>query len=753
MSFRPELFPFLLVLATLFDLVPAQKTAVLDAKETITVEWIYSDEGKRVAAVESYRWLNDNTALLYNRRLPGKEREIEISDPASGERCVLVDRTKANASLKEHLGEEAWTEKEEDADGELPGWPDAFDLNGRWALYVFADDLFLLDLVASSFRRLTTTPEEEKVPRFSPDGKRIAFVRSNNLYVYDIELETETQLTKTGTETLLNGTLTWVYWEEIFGREDLGYWWSDDSTALAFFETDESPVGVMHFPDFKPNTPRVIKQRYPKSGEANPRVRVGIIELTETPKTRWIDLGVYPYEYLARVQWLPDSQQLAVQTLDRAQRTLDLFLADRASGKVSHLLRETDPGWINIHDDLWFLEKTERFLWASERDGFYHLYLYNNDGTLIRQITRGEWALRSSGGPFWMRRTVVSVDEGTETLYFTALEKSSVEKHLYRIGFDGSGMERLSKERGTHRVRFSPNGKLYFDRYSNVATLPSLKLYNRDGGLQATLAEPRPELLEDYGMRYPELFTIPTSDDFPMPAHILKPADFDPEKKYPVIIYVYGGPSAPTVADSWPRGIYFNQMLLDAGYLVLQVDNRSATAISKKLENTILHQAWGAKELADFLDAVKWLKSQSWVDPDRVGVWGWSGGGTMTILSMTGSKEFKAGIAVAAVTDWDYYDTKWTESFMKRQEDNPEGYENTSLVEKAGELHGRILLVHGTYDDNVHIQNLWAFVDRLIEEGKLYEMLVYPMRKHGIADDPARIHLYRSMLEFWKRSL
>jgi dipeptidyl-peptidase-4 len=238
-----------------------------------------------------------------------------------------------------------------------------------------------------------------------------------------------------------------------------------------------------------------------------------------------------------------------------------------------------------------------------------------------------------------------------------------------------------------------------------------------------------------------------------MPAELLKPKDFDPAKKYPVILNVYGGPSAPTVANAWRSSILFDQILLDKGFLVLQVDNRSATAISKKLENIILKDGYGTKELNDLLDAVTWLKKQAFVDPARVGIWGWSGGGTFTLLAMTHSQEFKAGIAVAAVTDWRYYDSFWAEAFMKKPQVNAEAYEKTSLVKSAKNLHGRLLLVHGTYDDNVHPQNAWSFIDELVKAGKMFDLMIYPMRKHGISDDPAQIHLFNRMVEFWTTNL
>lgn len=298
----------------------------------------------------------------------------------------------------------------------------------------------------------------------------------------------------------------------------------------------------------------------------------------------------------------------------------------------------------------------------------------------------------------------------------------------------------------------SPDARFYFDTYSNIRTLPELALHDADGTRRQTIAAPRPELLAPYDVQFPELLTIPAEDGFEMPAEILKPKGFQPDRKYPVILYVYGGPAAPQVSNAWQQNVLWDQLLLEAGYAVVLVDNRSATAISKPLENSILKHNDEA-EAPDLVAAVRWLKRQPWVDGGRVGVWGWSYGGTMTLSLMTRSEEFKAGIAVAPVTDWRYYDSKWTESSMKTPEDNPEGYESTSLVRRAAELHGRLLIVHGTYDDNVHPENTQAFVDALVDAGKPFEMLTYPMRKHGITDRPATLHLYRAMLDFWRRKL
>ena len=710
----------------------------------ITVEWIYSDTAKVIAAVHKYQWLEDNTAILFDTRLEKKERTFLKLDPQTqSELGPAVDREKALASLQEYLGKEDSTEYLE--------WPLSFDPYGNYAVYLYKKDIFLLDLAASEFRRLTQTETAEKAPRFSPDGSRLAFVRENDLYIYDLATNREKRLTSDGSDTILNGTVSWVYWEEIFGRRDIGYWWSEDSKALVFLQTDESAVTKMHYVDFKPAVPRLITQRYPKAGTDNPVVKVGLMEI-DSPQIKWIKLE--PYEYICRVKWHQDNQWFSVQTMNRAQTELNLFYIDRNTGKnLGKVLTETDTGWVNINDDLYFLE-SGNFLWQSERDGYAHLYQFNKNGSLVGQVTKGSWALRSSGGPFWLRQSVVNIDEEHSQVYFTSLEKSSIERHLYRIGLDGSGLQRITREEGVHKVSFSPDGKYYFDTYSNINTLPTLALYSRDGERLTMIAEPRPELLEELQLQTPELFTIPTTDGFLMPAQILKPKDFNPGKKYPLIFNIYGGPSAPTVFNRWQGlSLFFDNMLLNRGYLVVKFDHRSATAISKKLENRLLKMASGPREIVDIVDGIRWLKSQPYVDPNRVGIWGWSGGGSFTLNSMTNTREFKAGISVAPVTDWHYYDTKWAEFTMKRPQDNPEGYEKTSFVKTAKNLHGRLLLVHGTYDDNVHPQNSWHFIDELVKENIMFDMMFYPMRKHGIADDPAKIHLYNKMLEFWQEYL
>ena len=729
---------------SVFLFVVALLSAAAAQQQPLTVQWLYSESGgSAVARVPSHVWLEDNTVLLYDTRRPAAQRAFERLDPASGTRRTVLDVPKAVASLKA-IGPNL-------LEKESLEWPKSFDRDGQKALYILRDDVFVLDLATASFTRITNTPEEEKDAEFSPDGRMVAYVRNNNIYVYDLAKHEEKPLTRDGSETTLNGTLSWVYWEEIFGRHDTGYWWSPDSKSIAYLQTDETGVPVSLFVDFAPVDQRIIRQPYPKAGEQNPKVRVGIADIADAT-TRWVTVP-QPYEWLLRVKWLPDSSRISLSTMDRPQTRLDLYFASRTGGAAQHVLTETDPGWVNVSDDLRFLPDGKHFLWASERDGYMHLYRYRMDGTLENQITRGDWAVASSGGvAFWVHQSIVGYDPKNDWLYFTALKDSSIERHLYRIHADGSAMQRVDTEPGTHGISMSPDTHFYLDTFSDIRTLPALRLHTVEGKMKEVIAPARPQLLAGFDMQYPELLTIPAADGFPMPAQILKPRGFDPTRKYPVILHIYGGPSAPTVKNQWQPGIFFDNLLLREGFVVVSVDNRSATAISKKLENIILLKS-PEPETADQLAGVRWLKSQPWVDGARVGVWGWSGGGTMTLSLMTHSQEFKAGIAGAPVTDWRYYDSKWAEAMMKLPQDQPDAYDRTSLVKHAADLHGTLLLVFGSYDDNVHPQNEQAFMDALIKADKPYQVMLYPMRKHGFTDRPARIHRDQAMLDFWKKNL
>jgi dipeptidyl-peptidase-4 len=720
-------------------------TVLAQEKQKLTLESMNDPTLRQAYVTPRTWWLDDNTAIILDTRKPLAEQQLERLDPQTGKRTTLLDQKKASESFKSLFPE-----------GKAPRFspvPNAFSSTGAFGYYLIDGDVFLLDIKSATVTRVTETKEEEKDVDFSPDGLKLAFVRGNNLYAYDITQKRESRLTDDGSDTILNGTLSWVYWEEIFGRRDIGYWWSPDSRSIAYLRTDESGVSLQHFVNISPWTPTVTTQRYPKVGDKNPDVRVGIVEIGAT-KATWVNIDPKAYEYIVRVQWLLDNKRVCVQTMNRLQTEEDMYFVNCTSGEAKLIGKETNEAWVNTSDDLYFLQDGEHFVKSSERDGYDHLYRFTMDGKLVNQITKGDWAIRSAGGGvFWLRRAVTGIDEKDGWIYFTALEKSPMEKHLYRIKMDGSDMNRLTDEEGTHSISMSPKAQYYFDRYSSISTPTSLTLYESDGSKKLVLAEPDLGGFKKYDPQFPELTHVPARDGFMLPVSITKPRDFDPSKKYPVIVSVYGGPSAPQVANAFPTGLAWDNVLLNNGFVLMTVDNRAATAISKKLENLLLERSPGEVELNDLVDAVRWMKQQPGIDSSRFGITGWSGGGTNTLLAMIRSTEFRAGIEGAGVTDFRFYDTKWGEALMRTEKENLKGYEEHSLLKYAKDLHGKLMIVHGLQDDNVHIQNSWRFIDELINANKLFELMVYPMRKHGVGDPAGRKHLLSTELDFWKRNL
>jgi dipeptidyl-peptidase 4 len=722
--------------------------------DKLTVEWIHSEDARLASEIPSFRFAGPRL-MRYDVTRPVGERTIELLDPATGEVALRVDRAKALESLVALLPKAKETL---DSDGEPKDWlglPSEIGADGGRALYVHEGDVFVLDFASSAYRRLTTSETKEKSARVSPDGRSVAFVRENDLYVVDLESGAEKRLTRDGSETTLNGTLSWVYWEELFGRSDRGYSFSPDSKRIAYFQFDESPVDVMTYVDPRPDATKVVRQRYPKAGTTNPRVRAGIVDL-EGAATTWIDLGAFPYEYLARIDWMPDSSGLVVQTLDRAQQNLDVFMADAANGDVRHLFRETDDGWVDVRDDLVFLDGGKRFLWVSSRKGHDHVFLYElttGGVRLVRQVTSGDWSVfkgakRADG----VDVAIAAVDEAKQTVFFMSGMKSHLETHLHAVGLDGKGLRQLTRDDGVHATVWSADGRWLVDTHSSVTRPPGADLRSADGAVVKRLFEQPTRVADHFGFTQPELMTVKAPDGFELPALMQRPKSFDPEKRYPAIVNVYGGPAAPRVRNRWTGGL-LDHLLNAEGYVVFTIDPRTSTAMGKPTTKLLLRDFYGEREAADIVAGVRWLKAQPWVDPERVGVTGWSGGGSTTLSVMTRSKEFRAGIAGAGVYDYRLYDTIYTERYMKHPEENPKGYEQTALASRAADLHGRLLLIHGSYDDNVHPQNTWRLVDELVKAGIVFDLAIYPMQKHGFTSEKAKLHLSKTRLDFWKREL
>jgi len=727
---------FFAILLSLSILIYAESQQKLDIKT------IFDPQIMSQLSVPQYIWLNNGKVLMLDMKTPSEERTLEIFDPEKGKREKAIDAKKVLSSLKELLGNSAPKNLR---------FPDAVDLNGNAIAYLLNGDIFVVDLINSSVKRLTKTQEVEDSITFSPDGKWISFIRGNEIFVIDWRTGQEKRLTFDASETVLNGTLSWVYWEEIYDHINVPYSWSPDSKAIAYLQTDESEVPTSTFVNFEPVNQGVVRQRYPKAGQKNPKVKLGIVEI-DSAKTTWVDCG--EYEYLARFNWLPNSKEIAVQTLNRKQNELKLFFSERFSGKSRIILTETQPAWINLNDSLYFFKDGKKFIWMSERDGYQHLYLYVINGKLINQITKGDYmVIPSFGGIVSRNGGIVGVDERKGLVYFTANKEALKERHLYRIELNGKNLKRLTTGNGVHGVSFSPDLKYYLDNFSNISTPPDLSLYRNDGKKILTISPSAKEFLERFNLNYPEFHFFKTEDGIELPATMIKPKNFDPSKKYPAIIYVYGGPGAQQVIDSWNSRIFWANLLAQEGYFYFVFEVRAGMGKSKATETSVYKQAYGIQNLKDILDGVKWLKSFPFIDEKRLGIWGGSGGGCTTLFVMTHSDAFKAGISLYPVSDWHYYDTVYTERYQSTPDDNPEGYKATSSVLSAKNLKGRLLIVHGTFDDNVHPQNTEAFINELIRNNIQFELMIYPWRKHGISDPPARIHLYTLMLDFWKRNL
>ena len=612
------------------------------------------------------------------------------------------------------------------------------------ALMTVADDLYFFDFDTARASRLTSTPGEEEEATFSPDGRLVAFVRGHDLYVVDLGSQREQAITTDGNAEILNGKLDWLYQEEIYGRGRFrAYWWSPDSTRLAFLRLDERPVPEYTVVDHIPYRPVVEVTDYPKAGDPNPLVRLGVSRIAGGEPV-WADLGAYSaIDFLiVNVGWTPDSRQVVHQVTDREQTWLDLNLADAASGRARRILRETTKAWVNENGNPVWL-KDGSFLWLSERSGFKHVYHYGVDGVLRRQVTNGRWEIR----------TLYGVDEQGGWIYFAAPERSALETDIYRIRLDGTAMARLSQRPGTHRAIFNPTFTQYVGVWNDVTTPSQVRLHRADGTELRVIEANSVPTHAQYRFSKPEFVQVPARDGFVMDAMIIKPPDFTPTRRYPVYQFTYAGPGAAQVRNQWGGSQYvFHQLLAQQGIVVWIHDNRSASGKGAESQWPV-YGRFGETELEDLEDGIAWLKKQPYIDGSRIVLSGWSYGGFMAAYALTHSTSWSAGIVGAPVTDWRDYDTIYTERYMKMPQNNPDGYRRTAPRFAADRLHGRMLLIHGTIDDNVHMQNTVQFAYELQRAGKPFELMLYPRSRHSVSDARLNLHLRQLMYDFVMRSV
>ncbi|GIV57289.1 MAG: peptidase S9 [Rhodothermaceae bacterium] len=600
--------------------------------------------------------------------------------------------------------------------------------------------------------------------KFDPAGERVAFVRDRNLFVVDLATMEETQLTFDGSEGgIINGTFDWVY-EEEFGLRD-GWSWSPDGRYIAFFKLDESNTRDFFMADLRELYPKAIHFRYPKAGEANSEIQIGVIDMASR-RIDYFDTDTWNeggdrYEYIARMGWTPaidGKYRVWMFRLNRDQNHLDLLYGDPDDLTVTTVLEEEEPTWIDVETNkLTFLDDGEHFVWRSEVDGYNHLYLYRNDGTLVGPITSGPWEVTAFHG----------LDEATGTAYFTATIDSPLERHLYRVhvaaGSNGTPAEpeRITRRPGWHGINLSSDLAYYIDTYSNATTPPVTTLHRVDGS-QVKVLEGNEALIETlaaYDLPAPEFMTVPGADGTPLNAYLIKPRDFDPNRTYPLLMYVYGGPGSQTVQNAWGGSRYLWHAYLadELGVLVASVDNRGTGARGKAFKSATYKQL-GVLEAADQQAAAKHFAALPYVDADRIGIWGWSYGGFMTLMAMLtgdGPQTFKLGVSVAPVTDWRLYDTIYTERYMSTPQKNVEGYRVGAPQTYADRLADtqKLLIVHGDLDDNVHFQNTIQMADRLQAADRPFQMMVYPGRNHGIFGGKTRLHLFRMATDFIRENL
>ena len=627
-----------------------------------------------------------------------------------------------------------------------------FAPDGDHLLFPLNGDLFLYDLGDGKTRQLTDTKAGETDPKFSSTGRYVSYIRDQDLYAIDLETFEEHRVTHDGGGLVRNGMAEFIAQEEM--DRYTGYWWAPDDSAIAFIRVDESPVQVaerfeIHAEDFE-----VYEQRYPATGTPNAVVELGVVAPDGTG-LRWMNIGAETDIYLPRVDWFPGNEFLAVQRQSRNQQTLDLLKVNAQSGESRVLLSETSGTWINLHNELAFLESLPRFIWSSERSGHAHLYLYDNDGELIRPLTSGEWDVADGARA---RSALLHIDEAGERIFVTGTLDSPVERNIYEVSLSGEfGPRRVSDEPGWHKADFADSGEFYVDSFSNAGTPPQLSLHRADGS-RIDFIEENP--LDESHPYHPWLATRPSVEFGTLEAEdgqtlyyrMLKPAGFDAGKRYPVVVYVYGGPMGQAVTNEWSAG--FNEILARHGFIVFTIDNRG-TGFRGTAFDAPLYRHMGKVETADQLVGVDYLRSLDFVDPDRIGIWGWSYGGYMTLMSLFKHPDvFAAGVSGAPVTDWTLYDTHYTERYLGTPQNNAEGYEASGVFPYVGNLAAPLLLIHGMADDNVLFTNSTKLMKSLQDEGRPFDVMTYPGSKHGLTRVPATgEHAYAHILRFFRQHL
>ncbi|MCJ8301588.1 S9 family peptidase [Shewanella sp.] len=582
--------------------------------------------------------------------------------------------------------------------------------------------------------------------RLSPKGNYVSFVRDQNLFVLELKTSKLTAMTTDGGGAIKNAMAEFVAQEEM--DRMTGYWWSPDESAIAYTRIDESGVELVTRNEIYADGIKLTEQRYPYAGKNNVTIKLAVVTLADQKKS-WVDLGTEQDIYLPRVNWLPGSKRLSYQWQSRDQQTLDLRVVSLAQiDKSRVLVEERSDAWVNLNNDLHFLKQQESFIWASERDGFNHLYLIGLDGKVKKQLTSGDWTVDE----------VELVDEKTGWIYFTGRKTLVTEKHLYRVPLNGGEVENISQRSGMHSPVFAENEAVYLDYFSSLSQPPQISLHGDKGQQLAWVEENKVNkshpLYPFFGLwQLPEFGQVKAEDGQALQYRLFKPTNFSTDKQYPVVVRVYGGPHAQLVVNSWSEHDYFTQYLLQQGYIVFQLDNRGSAHRGTQFEH-VIYQHLGEAEVNDQKAGVDYLRTLPFVDRDNIALYGHSYGGYMALMGLFKAPDyFKAAISGAPVTDWALYDTHYTERYLGHPQQNAEGYEASSVLPYVKGYQSGLLMYHGMADDNVLFENSTKVYKALQDEGKLFQMIDYPGSKHSMRGEKVRTHLYRSLADFLEREL
>lgn len=727
-------------------------TALPPHAEKLTLEAITGSAPLSGPTLTKPQVAPDGSRVTFLRGKDSDRNRLDLweYDIASGQTRLLVDSSVVLPG-EEVLSDEEKARRERQRIAALSGIVDyQWSPDGKALLFPLGGELYFYDLAKTgkdAVRKLTNGGGFATDPKISPKGGFVSFIRDRNLWVIALADGREVQLTRDGSDTIGNGVAEFVADEEM--DRHTGYWWAPDDSAVAFARIDETPVPLVKRYEVYPDRTEVVEQRYPAAGDTNVLVQLGVIAPNASATPQWIDLGTEKDIYLARVDWR-DPQRLTFQRQSRDQKTLDLIETTLATGKQRTLVTETSKTWVPLHNDLRFL-KDGRFLWSSERDGFEHLYLVSENGTSLSQLTRGDWVVDS----------LLAVDEGNGLAYVSGTRDGAAETHVYAVPLTGGEPRKLTPAAGMHTASFARNASVFVDSWSSDTTLPQIELFKADGTKLATLlendaADPGHPYAKYLAAHQPTTFGTLMAADGKTPLHysLIKPANFDPKKKYPVVVFVYGGPAAQTVTRAWPgrSDAFFNQYLAQQGYVVFSLDNRGTPRRGAAFGGA-LYSKQGTVEVDDQLRGVEWLKAQSFVDAKRIGVHGWSNGGYMTLMLLAKHSEaYACGVAGAPVTDWALYDTHYTERYMDLPKANAAGYREASVFTHLGGLRSKLLLIHGMADDNVLFTNSTKLMSELQKRGTSFELMTYPGAKHGLRGSDL-LHRYRLTEDFFARCL